>query len=239
MVVDLGLIPQPELHNRFNYTLNTTFCGDGAVCPNNFFSTSKNKTCCDNHQGKTEVDYHNPAQIPKDYTDLPEYYAAAGYRMPTSREHSTGTASIRSSAATSAAINSPPAKPSFVTVTAPALGSPSVTPSLSSSLSVNAKAGIGVGTSVGALAIISFAITLWIRRRRYRREERESIGRANSKRGVQHPGEPFNEQTTQLYANGELQLDLESREEQKAELQEDSARIELESRAQQMYEVQG
>ncbi|KAL8718650.1 MAG: hypothetical protein Q9181_008174, partial [Wetmoreana brouardii] len=234
-----GLVPTDAFNRRFSYALNTTICGDATVCPKNFFSTSENKTCCDKHQGKTEIDYHNPARIPNDYTDLPEYYAAGGYTMTTGREHSTGNASIRSAAATSADTISSLAKPSFVTVTAPASVVSSVTPSLSPRLSVDAKAGIGAGASVGALAIISFAVTLWIRHRRHRNAEEESVGRANSRIGVQNAGGPFNELTTQVYTSGELRVELESREKRMAELQEDTAREELESRAQQLYEIQG
>lgn len=50
-------------YNDFDYKLNTTICDDGTVCPRNDFAAS-NDTCCDQHQGITEINYHNEAVIP-------------------------------------------------------------------------------------------------------------------------------------------------------------------------------
>lgn len=58
-------------YDHFDYKLNTTICPDATVCPQNFFSTADNTTCCDNHQGKTEINYHNDAVIPIAASDLP------------------------------------------------------------------------------------------------------------------------------------------------------------------------
>ena len=41
-------------NNAFNYTLNTTDCHDGTICPN-----PKNDTCCFNNQGVTVITFHN------------------------------------------------------------------------------------------------------------------------------------------------------------------------------------
>ena len=57
-------------YDHFDYKLNTTICNDGTVCPNNDFSTSNN-TCCDNHQGRPEINYHNNAVLPDAASDLP------------------------------------------------------------------------------------------------------------------------------------------------------------------------
>lgn len=57
-------------YDHFDYHLNTTICSDATVCPKNFFSTSDNETCCDNHLGKQEINYHNGAKVPTAASDL-------------------------------------------------------------------------------------------------------------------------------------------------------------------------
>lgn len=55
----------------FSYKANTTTCSDGTLCPKAYPSTAENTTCCDAHQGKEEINYHNNERLPQDYNDLP------------------------------------------------------------------------------------------------------------------------------------------------------------------------
>ena len=55
----------------FSYQANTTACSDGTLCPKTFPSTAENTTCCDTHEGKEEINFHNLGRIPQDYNDLP------------------------------------------------------------------------------------------------------------------------------------------------------------------------
>ncbi|KAL8731653.1 MAG: hypothetical protein Q9181_004240 [Wetmoreana brouardii] len=169
--------------------LNTTICSDATVCPNNFFSTNNN-TCCDNHQGKTEVNYHNNARIPDAVADLTDYYASAGYTVPTDGVYKTATyptltATTRSTAALATG----------ATTTPTATGSPasaSATSTPSSGLGSGAKAGIGIGAAVGALAIIGIGVFLWMRRRRNLNRTDNAAG-AYGSGGIQYSGIPSHE----------------------------------------------
>ncbi|KAL8698534.1 MAG: hypothetical protein Q9201_006518 [Fulgogasparrea decipioides] len=180
---------QTTNYDHFNYTLNTTICSDATVCPNNFFSTN-NETCCDNHQGKTEVNYHNNAKIPDAAADLADYYASAGYTVPTNGVYKTATyptltattrltATSATSATTTPTATGSPASPSTTSMPSPGLGS-------------GAKAGIGIGAAIGALAITGIAVFLWMRRRRNLNRMDNAAG-AYGSGGIQYSGIPSHE----------------------------------------------
>ncbi|KAL8846413.1 MAG: hypothetical protein Q9221_008494 [Calogaya cf. arnoldii] len=143
----------------FSYKANTTMCSDGTLCPKTYPSTAENTTCCDAHQGKEEVNYHNSGRIPTKYTDLPFYYANGGYTIP-------GYASTPSSSATS---SPSPVGQSAATPSSSPSPTPDSTPqSASSGLSNGVKAGIGVGVALGAAIIAALLAVLFFLRRRNR-----------------------------------------------------------------------
>ncbi|KAL8832972.1 MAG: hypothetical protein Q9170_004608 [Blastenia crenularia] len=215
--LDLGHVANN--YDHFTYELNTTICHDGTVCPNNDFATSNN-TCCDNHQGRPEINYHNNAALPIAASDLPDYYSSAGYTIPTdgvykTATQSTYTATTRSTPASQAA-NTSPATPTSTS-------SPTPTPAPSSGLSSGAKAGIGVGVVLGVLAIAALAIFFWMRKRK------ANLKRAPTQGNMEYKGVPMQEQEP-MYGNF------------KGELPADSARMELDSEPQpkmRTHEMQG
>ncbi|KAL8831106.1 MAG: hypothetical protein Q9191_001055 [Dirinaria sp. TL-2023a] len=147
------------LTQHFSYAKNVTICGDGTVCPG-----PKNQTCCKNHQGRTELNFHNRARLPESVTGLASYYAQAGYTIPTS----SATAATRDHVAQTTSVDTHPAgTTSTQQVTASSLPSKQTlapVPS-ASGLSTGAKAGIGVAVGVTAMICATVAFLFYTRRR--------------------------------------------------------------------------
>ncbi|KAL8999191.1 MAG: hypothetical protein Q9188_005934 [Gyalolechia gomerana] len=164
-------------HDHFVYKQNITICSDGTVCPNNDFSSS-NESCCEEHQGRNEIDYHNNGTMPVAASDLPDYYSSAGYTVPTdgvyqSATYSTYTATTRSTPPPKTAITSGASTVTTIrtytpTLTPISISTPTPAPDSSSGLGSGAKAGIGIGMAIaaGALVIAGLAIYFWMRRRK-------------------------------------------------------------------------
>ncbi|KAI4241575.1 MAG: hypothetical protein LQ352_007420 [Teloschistes flavicans] len=224
-------------YDHFDYKLNTTICPDATVCPQNFFSTADNTTCCDNHQGKTEINYHNDAVIPIAASDLPDYYASAGYTIPTNgvyqtATYSTFTATTRSSPISAAGATTTPTQPSTPT--------PSPTPA-TSSLSSGAKAGIGVGAAVAVIALIGIAIFLWMRRKKHLRRADAVGGMGPGAGGYGHSGVRYQgvpAQNPMLHGSGQPGGHYF-----KSEMPSDSARLEMDTESptvgRRTHEMQG
>ena len=168
--------PDPELNEiidpltqHFSYANNVTICDDGTVCPN-----PNNQTCCTKHQGRTELNYQNPARLPESVTGLASYYSQAGYTIP----GSSATASVKLHAAQSSSVptsatqsstssSSTPTQPSAAATSSHTSAKQTLSPAPSSSgLSTGAKAGIGVGVAVAAMICATAAFIFWIRRRK-------------------------------------------------------------------------
>ncbi|KAI4193996.1 MAG: hypothetical protein LQ348_002719 [Seirophora lacunosa] len=150
-------------YDDFDYKLNTTICDDGTVCPHNNFAAS-NDTCCDQHQGITEINYHNDAVIPHVAAYMSDYYSSAGYTIPTDGVYkapssTASTATNPSVPATAAASTSPASLPT-------SSGAPPPSPGLSS----GAKAGIGIGVALGVFLLVGLAAFFWMRRRKPKNE---------------------------------------------------------------------
>ena len=143
----------------FDYSLNTTICvgSDRTLCPG-----PNNQTCCDNHQGITEINYYNQDALPTVTTDLAalsSYYAAGDY---------TSTSSSSSSSSTSPSSASPSLKASNS-------ANPSSSPA--SGLSGGSKAGIGVGVALGAVAVAAALLYLFYRHKQnIRTQHRQGDG---------------------------------------------------------------
>ncbi|KAL8651899.1 MAG: hypothetical protein Q9226_004498 [Calogaya cf. arnoldii] len=176
---------QKITENRiFSYQANTTICSDGSLCPKTYPSTAENTTCCDAHQGKEEINYHNSEKIPTDYEDLSYYYAKGGYTIPgyastlsssaTSSPSAVGPSAATSSSSQSAGTSS--SSPSAGTSSSSPSSTPDSTPqSASSDLSSGAKAGIGVGTALGAAILAALLAVLFLLRRRNRGNENNQV----------------------------------------------------------------
>lgn len=141
-------------YDKFNYTLNTTQCSDGTLCP-----FANNRGCCDENQGIKEVhyNYNSSAVMPKDVAELTTFYAAAGYIFPT-------------------AIPPPPTTLSSSTKLPIAATPTPTTPSVPSpGLSHSDKIGLGISISLGVLVCSFCAIVLHLfillRRRRRRQSD--------------------------------------------------------------------
>ena len=158
----------------FNYSQNTTACGDGTFCPH-----SQNTTCCFNHQGVSQIVYHYKSPLPTAVTGLSDFYAANGYQIATvpssfSDTLSTNALSVStsvSSVGTTASPTEPTALPSIF----PA--EPSTHETASSALSSSTKADVGVGVAVGvslAGGLLYFLI------RRLRRQPQRDMAHAGT-----------------------------------------------------------
>ena len=158
------------LTQHFSYANNVTICDDGTVCPN-----LKNETCCNKHQGRTEINYHNRARLPESVTGLASYYSQAGYTIPGSsasgsvKVHAAQATSVPKSAAqSSVSVSSTSSTSVQATMTSsysPSSTKQTLSPTPSSSdLSTGAKAGIGVGVGVVALICATVAFVFYIRR---------------------------------------------------------------------------
>ncbi|KAI4088187.1 MAG: hypothetical protein LQ344_006279 [Seirophora lacunosa] len=150
-------------YNDFDYKLNTTICDDGTVCPRNDFAAS-NDTCCDQHQGITEINYHNEAVIPSVAAHMSDYYSSAGYAIPTDGVYRApySTASTATSPSVPAAAAASTTQASLPTSS----GAPPPSPGLSS----GAKAGIGIGVALGVFLLVGLAAFFWMRRRKPKNE---------------------------------------------------------------------
>ncbi|KAL8691458.1 MAG: hypothetical protein Q9218_003322 [Villophora microphyllina] len=143
-----------------------------------------------------------------------EYYASAGYTIPTNGVYKTATlstltATTRSNPASAAGATTTPTPTSTPT--------PSPIPASSSGLSSGAKAGIGVGAAVGALAIIGIAGFLWMRRRKTLRRDGAAIDGAGAggygTGGMQYQGVPSHEpQHGEYYFKSEMPTEPASAE---------------------------
>ncbi|KAL8740061.1 MAG: hypothetical protein Q9190_007195 [Brigantiaea leucoxantha] len=199
-----------ESFDHFDYKLNTTICSDGKVCPKNDFSTSDNTTCCDNHQGKAEINFHNDAVMPQFSSDLSKYYARAGKTIPTDGVYVTAsstrtmipatdlTTSFISRSKTTAPATSLMAS-SIASQGHPSLAVDSAIPTSSSSSSrpsTGAKAGIAVGVILGILVVAASVGFIFIRHRRRRSQSQEYQTECTSI----PPQEPLNA----MYSKGEL-----------------------------------
>ncbi|KAL8954581.1 MAG: hypothetical protein Q9193_007188, partial [Seirophora villosa] len=150
-------------YDDFDYKLNTTICDDGTVCPHNNFAAS-NDTCCDQHQGITEISYHNDAVIPLAATDMSDYYSSAGFTIPTDGVYrapysTASTATSPSVPAAAAASTSPASLPTSSGAQPPSPG-----------LSSGAKAGIGIGVALGVFLLVGLAAFFRMRRRKPKNE---------------------------------------------------------------------
>lgn len=154
---DLGNVT--DNFDHFNYQLNVTICSDSTICPN-----PRNQSCCDQGQGRTEINYHNNAVMPSVFADLSSYYALAGFTIPVSTSSSTRSTSLAAQT---------PSSPVIVTVVTTSLSSTSLPPPepSSSGLSPGAKTGIGVGIGVGAaiLGVLLLILYMLYRRRNTQR----------------------------------------------------------------------
>ncbi|KAL8637251.1 MAG: hypothetical protein Q9228_005460 [Teloschistes exilis] len=210
-------------YDHFDYKLNTTICSDATVCPKNDFSLSDNSTCCDNHQGKTEINYHNNAVIPKASTDLSEYYASAGYTIPTNGVYKTATSSTLTATTRSSPTS---AAGAITTPTSASTPTPSPTPA-SSGLSSGAKAGIGVGAAVAVIALIAIATFLWLRRKRHLRKAHTAGGLGPGPGGYGRGGVQYQGVSAQeLMPHGSGQPGVHYF---KSEMPSDSARVEMDT----------
>lgn len=151
----------------FDYSLNTTICDDNdkTICP-----SPNNQSCCDNHQGITEINYYNQDAIPTNTTNLAalsSYYAAGDYS-------STFSSSSSSSSSTSPSSASPSSK-----------ASPSAKPSSSpaSGLSGGSKAGVGIGVALGAVAVAAALLYLFYR---HKQNIRAQHGQGHGHRELEH-----------------------------------------------------
>ncbi|KAL8696141.1 MAG: hypothetical protein Q9224_002950 [Gallowayella concinna] len=121
-------------------------------------------------QGKPEINFHNSDNIiPLAITDLPAYYAKAGYTIP---GYSTGTSSATPSPTAIGQASSTPAlsiTPASTSASTPA-STPATKPA-STGLSTGAKAGIGAGVGVAAAVIVALLAALIFMRRRYRNDK--------------------------------------------------------------------
>lgn len=149
----------------FDYSLNTTICDDSdkTICPG-----PNNQSCCDNHQGITEINYYNQDAIPTNTTNLAalsSYYAAGDYSSTFSSSSSSSTSPSSASPSLKA---SPSAKPS----SSPASG-----------LSGGSKAGIGIGVALGAVAVAAALLYLFYR---HKQNIRAQHGQGHGHRELEH-----------------------------------------------------
>ncbi|KAL8773689.1 MAG: hypothetical protein Q9209_001455 [Squamulea sp. 1 TL-2023] len=135
-------------------------CSDGTLCPKTFPSTAENTTCCAAHQGKEEINYHNNANIPEEFNDLPVYYANGGYTIP-GYASTTSTSATPHPTAAGQSFSTPSSSP-------PSALTPTPQPAPAASLSTGAKAGIGVGTALGGAILAALLAVLILLRRRSR-----------------------------------------------------------------------
>ena len=152
----------------FDYSLNTTICGDSdkTICPG-----PNNQTCCDNHQGITEINYYNQDAIPTNSTNpaaLSSYYAAGDYISTSSSSSSTSPSSASPSSASPSSKASHSANPS----SSPASG-----------LSGGSKAGIGIGVALGAVSVAAALLYLFYR---HKQNSRGQHGQGDGHRELEH-----------------------------------------------------
>ncbi|KAL9611351.1 MAG: hypothetical protein Q9167_004000 [Letrouitia subvulpina] len=158
-------------YDHFDYGLNTTICSDATVCPKNDYATFDNTTCCENNEGKVEINFHNNEPLPTAAADLEDYYARAGKTIPTDGHYVTAgstaavTETTRSAAPSLAPATSTTSLPLSIITTPTSTPSPNTS---SSGLSGGAKAGIAIGAVGGAVAVGTalFFIVLYGRRKR-------------------------------------------------------------------------
>ncbi|KAI4245489.1 MAG: hypothetical protein L6R40_002550 [Gallowayella cf. fulva] len=229
VAVDLDSIDGRTVNGHFNYQLNVTICSDGTVCPQNDLSTSANTTCCDRRQGRTEIQYHNDAEMPRRVAALPSYYAVGNYTIPTDGQYRSAvrsTAALSGSSPPLASITSPAeaSAPSLVEASATATISASI-PSTpintnsppSTGLTISAKIGTGVGVAVSVASITILLWYIYVLRRRSLAQARSKTDRTESR-----------EEDTEMV---------------KPELQADVARVEAsagcDQRATREYELSG
>ena len=162
-------------YDKFNYTLNTTQCSDGTLCP-----FANNRGCCDENQGIKEVhyNYNSSAVMPKDVAELTTFYAAAGYIFPTAipPPPTTLSSSTKLPIAVPTAIPPPTTTLSSSTKLPIAATPIPTTPSVPSpGLSHSDKIGLGISISLGVLVCSFCAIVLHLfillRRRRRRQSD--------------------------------------------------------------------
>ncbi|KAL8781427.1 MAG: hypothetical protein Q9213_006012 [Squamulea squamosa] len=133
-------------------------CSDGTLCPKTFPSTAENTTCCAAHQGKEEINYHNNAEIPQEFNDLPGGYTIPGYTSTTSISATPNPTAVGQS------LSTPSSSP-------PSPSNPTLQPDPAASLSTGAKAGIGVGAALGgAILAALLAVLILLRRRNHDRK---------------------------------------------------------------------
>ncbi|KAI4163046.1 MAG: hypothetical protein LQ342_003364 [Letrouitia transgressa] len=158
-------------YDHFSYALNITICSDATVCPKNDYATFDNTTCCDNNEGKVEINFHNNEPLPTAASDLEDYYARAGKTIPTDGNYVTGspgsTAAVTDTTRSTAPILAPATSTtsSLLSIVTTSTVTPSPNPP-SSDLSGGAKAGIAVGAVIGALAVGATIFFFVYRRRR-------------------------------------------------------------------------
>ncbi|KAL9045195.1 MAG: hypothetical protein Q9214_001731, partial [Letrouitia sp. 1 TL-2023] len=152
-------------YDHFSYALNITICSDATVCPKNDYATFDNTTCCDNNEGRVEINFHNNEPLPTEASDLDSYYARAGKTIPTESARSTAvvTDTTRSAAPSPAPATSTISSPLSIVTTS--TDTPSPNPP-SSDLSGGAIAGIVVGAVIGSLAVGIAIFFIFVYRRR-------------------------------------------------------------------------
>ncbi|KAL8717093.1 MAG: hypothetical protein Q9181_008360, partial [Wetmoreana brouardii] len=170
---------------------NFTICDDNTFCPIDPSSPVSSETCCNNHEGMTEISYHNLGVIPTAASALPDGV------------YKTATSSAATTSSTSASIGTATSSPTTTGISS--LPSATSTSTPSSGLGGGAKAGIGAGIALGVIAITGIAIFIWKRgRRNLDNNDEKTMGGYN---GNGYSGVPSNEPETQVYPKGELPAD--------------------------------
>ena len=192
--------------HRFDFSSNTTICGDGTICPN-----PGNQTCCANHQGVTLIQYRHSDIFSRQITDSATYHSdqesialSTAFISSATPSSNLWTASSTPWSGVSSPSSSISSSTSFSTTTpisfpprsddwpAALQSHPSLISSsrnstrypISSNISSGAKVGIGVGVAIGA-TVISILFFLLCRSHQQRRLIEQAA--------IRHrlPGEPL------------------------------------------------
>ena len=169
--------------DHFNYTLNTTECSDGTICP-----FPNNQTCCFNHDGIEEVDYDNLDVVPTAATALNTYYAVEGLTIPTTGFSSPVPTSFSSfsgsitTTTTSSPTSSTPKTPTLAKLPTVSTSTPTPAAGGQGGLSTGAKAGIGVGVTLGVLIGLLAGFLLWRRLRKQAPPSQNTTGGVEEKK---------------------------------------------------------
>ncbi|KAL8691198.1 MAG: hypothetical protein Q9218_003525 [Villophora microphyllina] len=186
--------------------------------------------------------------MPAASSDLSDYYANAGYTVPTdavcgTATHPTDIPSPRPAGGTSIT-STIPMSSKVTTPTSSAFSATNRTSSPSSDLSAGVKAGIGVGgAALGAHFMVLVAFIFWTRQRRNLRDHMDHTSGTGGHRNNSQTRD--DEQRMQVYTKGEMPTDSERiglapRIPKTAELEVESARTEMEARGRkQLREMAG